>query len=119
MKLAQAWGACCGNCTARNTPAEVSNTATVSPAAGWVNCSSADSMDAGRLTPPPALSVPPRQPARHSAIARPRASRAPLHLPDILSLLEAYAVPCQVTRRGRDRQIGRAAWRERRGLAGG
>src|SRR5699024_2084987 len=84
MKLAQAWGACSGNSTARNTPAEVSNTATVSPAAGWVNCSSADSMWSGRAGPPPALSAPPRHPARQSAIAKPKASRAFLHLPDII-----------------------------------
>ena len=47
MKLSQACGASVGKSTALNTPAEVSNTAMVSPAAGWVNCTSADST-AGR-----------------------------------------------------------------------
>lgn len=47
-KVIAACGAFSGKSTARKTPAEVSNTATVSPAAGWVNCSSADST-AGRL----------------------------------------------------------------------
>ena len=38
----------------------------------------------GAPPPPPALSAPPRHPARQSAIAKPKASRAFLHLPDII-----------------------------------